>query len=449
MISVATLFAVLVIPSAATWAEVGEKNIATLRQMNELSQSMKGSQVTPQLMQEMSEKMMAFFQPEMSCHGPAVHLEKASPTACFLAVGQRMSNSGNLKIVNWVQTNLAIDPASGGKTILTYQPGAVVGTSMDQKEVPGTKVDDVVMNYLYEFNDAGLIQAFTIDFDTSILQGIANQVQVYNAAMAKSQLLSLDAYSSSWRTAVSKSQSLTEKANWQEVGQRNMATVQKLDAISKQLIGKHITPAALGKLAASSEAFYAPAMTCVTAKASGVGVHLVSATHNECFQAVGKAWSNTRMVDFDDKHLAIDPNTGGTTILTRMVANLVGVNGAGQEIPGTNKNGMVLNFRYKFNTDGLVDYFEQEFDSGIVRDVDMKVGQTESASLLQTNAGPAQRTAAGFGFGLLQTNAGPAQRTAAGFGFGFFVTLTAGCSFIWARRRLQRDRPSLEEAFLA
>merc|ERR1740130_1569352 len=173
--------------------------------------------------------------------------------------------------------------------------------------------------------------------------------------------------------------------SWKEVGQRNMATVQRLDSISKQLIGQHLTSAAMAKLSESSQALYASHVTCVIARGSSMREHLMHVSPRECLQTIGKAWSNTRLVDFADQNLAIDPNTGGATILTRMKANFVGVSQAGQEVAGTNQNGMVLNFRYKFNHDGLVSHLEQNFDTGMVRNVDMMVGQSAGDANLMSS----------------------------------------------------------------
>merc|ERR1719491_1717203 len=291
----------LVAASGATWDEVGEKNIASLRKINAVSHSFKGAQITEEFMKKASAQMMSYFAPKMSCRAAEVHLINVSPAECFVAVGQRMSNNGNVKSLGWKQTNLAIDPVSGGKTILTYQPGDITGTSMSGENVPGTEVSGIIVNYLYEFNEEGLVKGFAMDFDSSILQGISQKVRAYNAAQAQGMHTDLSKGVINW-TPWRHQLSLTDGSisqtlhSWKEVGERHLATVRHLDDISKQLEGKHITPDVIRKLSNDFAAFYAPKMTCITAKQSGMGVQMFDTTSGECLQAVAKAWSSTRLI---------------------------------------------------------------------------------------------------------------------------------------------------------
>merc|ERR1719162_55560 len=212
MICIAIVFAAVVAGSDSTWDEVGEKNIASLRKMNAVSQSFKGAQITEEFMKKASDQMMSYFAPKISCRAAEVHLINVSPAECFVAVGQRMSNNGNVRSLGWKQTNLAIDPASGGKIILTYQPGDITGTSMSGESVPGTEVSDMIVNYLYEFNDKGLVKGFAMDFDSSILQGISQKVRTYNAAHAQGMHTDLLKGVINWRDTWLTSMSLTDES---------------------------------------------------------------------------------------------------------------------------------------------------------------------------------------------------------------------------------------------
>merc|ERR1712129_492178 len=128
-------------------------------------------------------------------------------------------------------------------------------------------------------------------------------------------------------------------------------------------------------------------MSCILAKQSGLGAHMTDVTPGECFQAIGEMWRNVQVVDFANKNKAIDPNSGGMTLLSRMHANVFGATQDGLIVPGTTVDGMILNQRVMFNEDGLIHQFEQEFDSGILRKMDMMVRRSQSdAALMESEA---------------------------------------------------------------
>jgi hypothetical protein len=166
--------------------------------------------------------------------------------------------------------------------------------------------------------------------------------------------------------------------SWTDVGERNIATLRKLNEITMQLKGKQITPSLVAKLTQETLSFYAPTVSCSAGRGSNVDIHLTDVPVTDCWGPVSKIWRNTRVIDFDMHMMAIDPTSGGKTILAHMPYQAVGVTNAGQDVPGTNIRG-VINQRYGFNHEGLLTRSDQEFDSGIVENMQKKVMMYENS----------------------------------------------------------------------
>jgi len=358
--------------SFASWAEVGLRNIETIQTLNRLSDMLKGNQITPALMKSMSDQMESHYAPTMTCISGkgtklSIHLEAVSPGECFQSFAQMF---GFCKVVDFVIKDLAIDPMSGGKTVLGYNAVDFVGTMRTGEEVPDTMKKGVVMNFRYKFNDHGLISHMEQEFDSALFEMMSTRV----TSFAKGELVSTGLV-------------VEESRDWVEAGQRNLASLEKMDRLDQAVKGKQITPTMMAKLSNDQMALYAPRMTCILAKQSGVGTHMTDVSPGECFQAIGKMWQNVKVADFVNKNKAIAPNSGGMTLLSRMHANVFGAAQDGQMVPGTKVDDMILNQRVKFNKEGLIHHFEQEFDSGILRKMDMMVKQSQSdIALMESEA---------------------------------------------------------------
>merc|ERR1719162_622515 len=102
------------------------------------------------------------------------------------------------------------------------------------------------------------------------------------------------------------------------------------------------------------ESNYAPTMTCIAGKKTRLSIHLEAVSPGECFQSFAQLFGFCKVVDFVIKDLAIDPASGGKTVLGYNAVDFVGTLPTGDEVPDTRQNGVVMNFRYKFNEQGLI-----------------------------------------------------------------------------------------------
>merc|ERR1711935_252266 len=114
-------------------------------------------------------------------------------------------------------------------------------------------------------------------------------------------------------------------------------------------------------------------MTCISGKETALSIHLEAVSPGECFQSFAEMFGFCKVVDFVIKDLAIDPASGGKTVLTYNSVDFVGTTPTGDEVPDTSKKGVVMSFRYKFNDQGLVTHMEQEFDSALFETMSTKV----------------------------------------------------------------------------
>lgn len=78
---------------------------------------------------------------------------------------------------------------------------------------------------------------------------------------------------------------LQEAESWQAMGQKNAETVKTLFAIVKEVQGKQMTPAVVGKLLGQMLSFYAPKVSCAVARGSPVGFALTDVPVTTCAAA--------------------------------------------------------------------------------------------------------------------------------------------------------------------
>ena len=84
---------VLMPPVEGSWREVGQRNHGTVQELSSLFvETMRGVQITPALMSKLSEKMMSYYAPKVSClmaknSAFEVDLQDVSVAQCFAAMG--------------------------------------------------------------------------------------------------------------------------------------------------------------------------------------------------------------------------------------------------------------------------------------------------------------------------------------------------------------------------
>jgi len=354
-------------PAAQSWANVGKKNVASVSALMNIVKGMEGTQVTPGSMAKLYQNMASFYAPKVSCSAG----DRMS-TLSFRLVDVPMAECqrnfatffGNTKFLAFDIRSIAIDPSSGGAKILTYQPFDMVGTTTGGMDVPGTELHGLDMSLVYVFNEMGKVASFHQVVDADIIEGVQNKVDAFGRGV-----LLADAPN-----------------NWAEVGTRNVATVQKLNDISKQMLrGKQLALPVLTKLLKESSSFYASQVSCSAGDVqSSVSFSLKEVSLMECAGAFAKLFGNVKVIGWDMENVAIDPSRSGRTILTYQPTDFVGSTTDGQEVPGTELHAVDFSWQYQFNEQGKIAAYHMEMDSGIIEAVLNKVAsvQRDEGSLI-------------------------------------------------------------------
>ena len=146
-------------------------------------------------------------------------------------------------------------------------------------------------------------------FGLCMVNGSAHKDREYNAAKSRGLLMNTAgdlswtecAFLKSSRASlpiIKKEAVDSTHLSW-VVCQQNLVKVHCVDVISKEQKGKRITLAVLVKLSSGHVSFNAPKMSCASAVVYNNVVHVVNVTPGECFQDIGKVWSNTRVLGFE------------------------------------------------------------------------------------------------------------------------------------------------------
>jgi len=242
-----TVFVQALVTLAATatesWTSVGEKNAGTLLKLNEVAKELQGKQITESLVAKLSQDMAAFYAPKMSCsvgdNGAvgSFSLSDVSLAECAAAFAKI---NGNLKVIGWEMENIAIDPYSGGKTLLTNQPTDIVGMTSSGVEVPGSTFHRLDSGFQYIFNDQGQIVHFHNERDSGIMETLMDRVASFSRGVEELPITN----------------------SWISVGERNAGLLLKVNDIAKELQGKQMIPIRMAKLSQDLASFYAPTISC-------------------------------------------------------------------------------------------------------------------------------------------------------------------------------------------
>merc|ERR1711865_110134 len=336
-------------------ASVGEKNVAAVLRMGDIGQTLKGKQITAARVASLAQQMASFYAPELSCSaGDKTTSMSFSLTAVPFAqcAGAFAKLWGNMKINNWQLANVAIDPATGGKTILTYQPSDFVGVTNDGVEVPGTEFHKVDVSSKYTFNDQGLVTDLHTELDSGIMEALMTKVTNYGLGVEQ----------------------MPAAQSWASGGERNVASVSEFMNIVKQLQGKQVTPGSMAKLSQDLASFYAPKVSCSAGdRMSTLSFRLVDVPLAECAKTSATFFGNIKFLGFDMRSIAIDPSSGGAKILTYQPFDMVGTTTGGTDVPGTELHGVDMSVVYVFNEMGKVASFHQVVDADIIEGVQNKV----------------------------------------------------------------------------
>merc|ERR1711865_908391 len=331
-------------PAAQSWANVGEKNVASVSALMNIVKEMKGKQVTPGSMAKLSQDLASFYASKGSGSAgdrmstPSFRLVDVPLAECSKTFATLF---GNIKFLDWDMRSIAIDPSSGGAKILTYQPFDMVGTTTGGMDVPGTELHAVDMSVVYVFNEMGKVASFHEVVDADIIKGVQNKVDAFGRGV----LLAGASH------------------NWAEVGTRNIATLLKVNDIAKHMVkGKQLALPLLTKLLKESSSFYASQVSCSAGdEQSSVSFSLKEVPFMECAGAFAKLFGNVKVLGWDLENVAIDPSRSGRTILTYQPFDLMGI-----------------------TTDGQIAAYHVEMDSGIIEAMLNKVAsvQRDEGSLI-------------------------------------------------------------------
>merc|ERR1719491_1828158 len=227
--------------------------------------------------------------------------------------------------------SLAIDPTSGGKTILTEWHNLVEGSTATGAIVPHSRIPyhDMVR---FDFDDAGLIVGFTCIGDDGVLDTIRHKVR-------------------------------------ELPGKRNAATAMKFGAAFQKLNGAKITPEVMAGISQELVSMTVPKMACAWAPGTKHGVDLEGVSVDDCLKALGSICSpgTARVVSQDFSSLAIDPNNGGKTVIIEF-RNVVDASGTRFTYPDV--------MRLDFDDEGLVVAMKMIGDDGV-----MAAAQGEATAL--------------------------------------------------------------------
>jgi hypothetical protein len=262
--------------------------------------------------------------------------------------------------LDFAPKNTAIDPASGGNSILVYSVLDMVGVASTGQHVPGTYVQGMVSNSRYTFNEEGKIEFMESEFDSGILQAYNHMVLDYDRMQQSGfhsapRILHMDA-------------NLVEApivGDWTRVGEKNIETLQRLNRMAKEVQGKQMTRSLMATMSEQMMAFYAPKMSCRFWKMSAMAVDLDNVPVSTCFAALARFGSYTKNLYFVMENAAVDPASGGKTILSYSSVDSAGVTSSGEEVPGTTVHGIPFNYRFKFNDEGKIYFMQQEADSTV------------------------------------------------------------------------------------
>lgn len=179
--------------------------------------------------------------------------------------------------------------------------------------------------------------------------------------------------------------SLDEAESWPATGQRNAETVKTLFAIVKEVQGKQMTPAVMGKLVDQMISFYAPTVSCAVARGSPVGFAFADVPVMTCAAAEKTIFGSRKLLAFNVSSIAIDAASGGKTVLAFEPYDAIGVTNSGVEVPDSRVQGVIA-WRYDFDAAGRIARYDEEIDSGIILSMQQRVAsyeraQAETASL--------------------------------------------------------------------
>jgi len=317
--------------------------------------------------------------------------------------------------------DLAVTPADGGNTVLAYFTQDLSGATHSGIDVPGTQSKGAVNNAKWTFNDQGLVTAYDLEWQTEIVEEVSHAVARYEEHQNGGTQMS----SEPWALE-----------SWARVGEKNIATVKKVMDIGREMQGKQITAALVLDLAKKQASLYTNHISCSFMKGTKTGVSLKDVSLSQCSEAAVRAFGNLKMGEFSMKNSAIDPASGGAVILSYLTQDMSATTSSGEDVPGTEVNGMILNTKYSFNKQGLISGFDTEFQSEIVEEM-----VRAAVSYEKSHRGGEQEA--------MNFSASPwirwvSESSCAAFAIGFL----AAALVLNAARKKQRSQPTLLEGYM-
>lgn len=271
----------------------------------------------------------------------------------------------NVKATNSKLQSVAIDPASGGRNIIVYQPMDCVGTTDAGVEVPGTELHGLDMSFFYIFNEMGEIVSFHQQVESSMIEGVRSRVRSY-VVMSNLGVAQVPA-----------------SGTWERVGMQNVARVLSLNRVEQEVRGRQLNPVLLAKLSKDVASFYAPEISCSAGdKASRFSFTLTNVPAAECMQAFAAMCANVQATSWEVLNVAIDPASTGKTIVNYQHLDLIGSTDAGVHVHGTEMHAIDLTTLYTFNDVGKIVRFHQQVDSGLIEALARMAKQQEQSRVL-------------------------------------------------------------------
>lgn len=174
-----------------SWQVTGQRNAETVKTLFAIVKEVQGLQMTPAVMGKLLSQMLSFYAPKVSCtvaRGSPVGFALADvPVTTCAAAEKRIF--GNRKLLAFNVSSVAIDAASGGRTVLAFEPYDAIGVTNIGEEVPDSRVHGVVA-WRYDFDAAGRIASYDEEVDSGIILDMMQKVARYERAHANSTSLS-------------------------------------------------------------------------------------------------------------------------------------------------------------------------------------------------------------------------------------------------------------------
>jgi len=318
-------FVLLAVGAVGQTDSATQRNIAVVRKWEEVMQKMNelefgDTEQIASISKELASKTLAKMTTCAFAPGTKVglNLKDVSMDECFAALASKWAG------IRQVQTeiiSLAVDPNSGGKTILTEWQNLAEGITATGEVVPHSRISypDMVR---FDFDDAGLITGMTVVGDDG-----------------------------TWDTI--------QRMGSQLPGERNAKTAMVFGKAFQKLNGDTVSPELWAGVSKDLMSLSAPRITCAWAPGAPLGFDMKDISVEDCLKALGSTCPHCKikLVSQEISTLAVEPS--GKTVITEW-KNVVDAVDAGMRLSYPDV------MRLDFDDEGLVVAMTVIGDDGIM-----------------------------------------------------------------------------------